>query len=104
MKTLTINVPDSVDEAEARWEMARSLFANGSLTLAQAASLAELSPTYFKRRIDDINSGYFSLIKSHFRHDTYVFQKPFDRKKFNELIEQLNVQDPLDDLPSQLTE
>jgi hypothetical protein len=104
MKTLTINVPDSVNEAEARWEMARSLFANGSLTLEQAASLAELSPTYFTRRIEDINAGHFSLIHPHFRRETYAFDKQFDRKNFDELVEQLNVQEPLKDLLARLSE
>ena len=47
MKTLTLNVPDTLEPVEARWEMARALYKKGSLTLEQAASLAELAPTYF---------------------------------------------------------
>ncbi|GAB2569473.1 hypothetical protein [Spirosoma areae] len=57
MKTLTLNVSDTLDPAEARWEMARALYEKGSLTLEQAASLAELAPTYFKMRSEGILTG-----------------------------------------------
>ncbi len=57
MKTLTVNLPDSVDPAQARWELARTLYEKGSLTLEQAASLAELAPTYFKMQLEGILTG-----------------------------------------------
>ncbi|GAB4014531.1 hypothetical protein GCM10028808_37240 [Spirosoma migulaei] len=103
MKTLTLNVPDTLDPTEARWEMARALYEKGSLTLEQAASVAELAPTYFKRRLEDIKSGHFSATNAQFERGNHLFNKPFDQNRFNALTNQMNIQEPLDELLAMLT-
>jgi predicted HTH domain antitoxin len=56
MKTLTINIPDSVDlnDGEARLMLAIKLFEKGKLTLGQAAEIAGFS----KRAFMEITAEY----------------------------------------------
>ena len=105
MKTLTANLPDTIDPDYALWTLAHSLYEKNDLTLEQAASLAGLAPTYFKRRLEDIKSGHFSVTKDNplFERGTDLLNKPFDQKRFNELTEQMNIQEPLDELLAMLT-
>jgi hypothetical protein len=91
MKTLTINVPDSVDEAEARWGMAKSLFEKGSLSLEQASSLAQLAPTYFKMKLEGIPTG-LQLTVSH--NPT----QPFDPEYVKKIGEEMDVQESWEEL------
>ncbi len=91
MKTLTINVPDSVDPAEARWEMARALFEKGTLTLDQAASLAELAPTYFKMKLEGLLTG----IQLRTSHDP---GHPFDSERVKQISQQMDVKESWEEL------
>ena len=105
MNTLTATLPDTISPDYALWTLAHSLYEKNDLTLEQAASLAGIAPTYFKRRLEDIQAGYFSVQKKHstFDRGTHLLNKPFDRKRFDELVEQLDIQEPLDELLSLLT-
>ncbi len=95
MKMLTINIPDELDPAVARWEMARSLYEKGSLSLEQAASLAELAPTYFKMRLEGILTGV-RLSTS----DSPA--KSFDPKKIQEIAAEMDIQESWEELVSQI--
>lgn len=91
MKTLTITVPDTVDPAEARWEMARALYEKGSLTLEQAASLAELAPTYFTMRLKGLVTGVNLSV-----HNTP--DHPFDLERIRQIAEEIDVQESWEEL------
>ncbi len=66
MKTLTLNIPDSVDERDVKMQLAAHLFEKGILSSGQAADLAGVSKrvflqdvgkygvSIFGERIDDI--------------------------------------------------
>ena len=47
MKTVTINLPDSVDEFEVRMQLAAQLFEKGVLSSGQAANLAGITKREF---------------------------------------------------------
>ncbi len=91
MKTITIALPDSLDPAEARWEMARSLYEKGSLTLEQAASLAELAPTYFKMRLKGILTGVPPKTDGPIR-------KGLDIERINKIAGEMNIQESWEEL------
>ena len=57
MKTLTIEIPDSVnlDEKEAKTFLAAKLFENGSLSLGEAALMAGYSKRTFMEMLADFN-------------------------------------------------
>ena len=47
MKTLTVQLPDSVDEKEAKTLLAAGLYEKGSISIGQAAELAGYSKRTF---------------------------------------------------------
>ena len=47
MKTLTLQIPDNLDEKEAKTLLAAKLYEKGSLSLGQAAELAGYSKRSF---------------------------------------------------------
>jgi predicted HTH domain antitoxin len=47
MKTLTINIPDSVNETDVKMQLAVQLFEKGVLSSGQAADLAGISKREF---------------------------------------------------------
>ena len=47
MKTLTVQIPDTVDEREAKMLLAAKLYEKGSLSLGQAAELVGYSKRTF---------------------------------------------------------
>lgn len=57
MKTLTINIPNTVDidEKEAKMALASKLYERGKLTLGQAAELAGYSKETFMELLDECN-------------------------------------------------
>jgi hypothetical protein len=91
MKTLTIKVPDTVDPAEARWEMARALYEKGSLTLEQAASLVELAPTYFNMKLKGLITGVTLSVHNTPSH-------PFDPERIRQIAEEMDVQESWEEL------
>lgn len=57
MKTLTINIPSTVniDDQEAKMSLASKLYERGKLTLGQAAELAGYSKETFMELLADYN-------------------------------------------------
>lgn len=91
MKTLTINLPDSIDPEQALWTLARSLYESGELTLEQAASLAELAPTYFKMKLD----GILTNVKPTVSHTP---KQSFDPERVNALAKKMDIQESWEEL------
>ena len=54
MKTMTLQIPDNLDEREAKTLLAAKLYEKGTLTLGQAAELAG----YSKRTFMEILGSY----------------------------------------------
>lgn len=94
-KPLTIYLPDSLDPAVARWELARALYEKGSLTLEQAASLAELAPTYFSMRLEGMLTGVTPKTDKPIRTG-------FDPERIQQIAEQMNVQESWEELVAQI--
>lgn len=98
MQTLTVQLPDSIDPALARWELARSLYEKGAITLDEAATMVDLAPTYFKIKIrQPFRPSLYQL-----RTELLASAKPFDRQKFDSLVEQLSIEESWEDLVSQI--
>jgi len=95
LKTLTIDIPDSLDPAQARWEIAQALYEKGSLTLEQAASLAELAPTYFKMRLNGMLTGV-NLSTSN------EPKQPFDPVRIKEIAERMAIEESWEELVAQI--
>ena len=91
MKTLTINLPDTIDPAIARWEMARSLYEKGNLDLAEAAKLAELAPTYFKMRLEGMVTGIPPKTSQPVRKGLAI-------ERIREIAEKMDVQESWEEL------
>jgi predicted HTH domain antitoxin len=51
MKTLTVRVPDSVNETDVKMQLAASLFEKGTLSSGQAIELAGVSKREFRENI-----------------------------------------------------
>jgi predicted HTH domain antitoxin len=66
MKTLTLNLPESVDldEKEARTLLAAKLFERGNLTLGQASELAGYSKRTFMELLSNYGVSIFNLSES----------------------------------------
>ncbi len=91
MKTITIAIPDSLDPAVARWEMARSLYEKGNLSLEQAAKLAELAPTYFKMRLEGLLTGIPPKTDGPIR-------KGLDIERINKIAGDMDIQESWEEL------
>lgn len=95
MKTMTINLPDSADPTQTRWEIAQALYEKGSLTLEQAASLAELAPTYFKMRLAGMLTGVPPKTDKPIR-------KGLDIKRIQKIAEEMDIQESWEELVSMI--
>ncbi|MBM4176570.1 MAG: UPF0175 family protein [Ignavibacteria bacterium] len=62
MKTLTINIPDSleIDSREAKLLLASQLYEKGKLSLGQAAEMAGLSKRAFMEILADYDVSIFN--------------------------------------------
>lgn len=60
MKTLTIQIPDSLDEKEAKTLLAAKLYEKGSLSLGQAAELADYSKRTFMELLANYEVSIFN--------------------------------------------
>lgn len=98
MNTLTVELPESIDPMYARWEMARTLYEKGQITLEEAAKLVDLAPTYFKIRLEKP----FDRAAFQAKQNLLASAKPFDRQKFDALVEQLNIQESFEELVSEI--
>ena len=95
MKTLTINVPDTLDEKEVVWAMAKVLFEKGFLSLEQASSFAKLSPTYFNMRLEGIPVGVNLPI-------THVPESSFNPDNIRQIAEEMNIDESWEELVAQI--
>lgn len=71
MKTLTINIPDTVDldDKEARMLLASKLYEKGKLSLGQAAELAGYSKRTFMELLGDYGVSVFNYPASELEKD-----------------------------------
>jgi len=59
MKTLTINLPDTVDEKDVKMQLAAQLFDKGILSSGQAADLAGISKKEFLENVGKYGVSIF---------------------------------------------
>lgn len=59
MKTLTLNIPDSVDEMEVKMQLAAHLFEKGIMSSGQAADLAGVSKRVFIENVGKYGVSIF---------------------------------------------
>ena len=59
MKTLTLNIPDSVSETEVKMQLAAQLFEKGVLSSGQAADLAGITKRYFIENVGKYGVSIF---------------------------------------------
>ncbi|MGM0529935.1 MAG: UPF0175 family protein [Bacteroidota bacterium] len=59
MKSLTIQLPDSVDEKEVKMQLAAQLFGKGILSSGQAAEVAEISKREFLEKVGKYGISIF---------------------------------------------
>jgi len=71
MKTLTIEIPDSLDldEKEAKTLLAAKLYEKGSLTMGQAATLAGYTKRAFMELLGDYGVSVFNYSASELEND-----------------------------------
>jgi predicted HTH domain antitoxin len=60
MKTMTLQIPDNLDEREAKTLIAAKLYEKGSLSLGQAAELAGYSKRTFMELLGNYNVSIFN--------------------------------------------
>ncbi len=69
MKTLTLQVPDNLDEREAKTLLAAKLYEKGSLSLGQAAELAGYSKRSFMELLGSYEVSIFSYSETELEKD-----------------------------------
>jgi predicted HTH domain antitoxin len=71
MKTITLNIPDSLDlnEKETKTFLAAKLYEKGTLSLGQAADLAGYSKRTFMELLGNYNVSIFNLSEEDLEND-----------------------------------
>ena len=69
MKTLTLQVPDSLDTKEAQTLLAAKLYEKGALTLGQAAELAGYTKRTFMELLADYDVSVFDYSEAELEKD-----------------------------------
>lgn len=69
MKTLTLQIPDNIDESEAKTMLAAKLYEKGSLSLGQAAELAGYSKRTFMELLGSYNVSVFNYSDTELEND-----------------------------------
>jgi predicted HTH domain antitoxin len=69
MKTLTLQIPDNVDEREAATMLAAKLYEKGSLSLGQAAELAGYSKRTFMELLGNYGVSVFNYAEAELEKD-----------------------------------
>ena len=59
MKTLTLKIPDTVDEKEVKMQLAANLYDKGIMTSGQAAEFAEISKREFIEKVGQYGVSVF---------------------------------------------
>ncbi len=69
MKMLTLQIPDNIDESEAKTMLAAKLYEKGSLSLGQAAELAGYSKRTFMELLGSYNVSVFNYSDTELEND-----------------------------------
>ncbi len=69
MKTMTLQIPDNLDEREAKTMLAAKLYEKGSLSLGQAAELAGYTKRTFMEILSSYDVSVFSYSESELEKD-----------------------------------
>ena len=69
MKTLTVQIPDSLDEREAKMLLAAKLYEKGSLSLGQAADLVGYSKRTFMELLGNYEVSVFDYSEAELEKD-----------------------------------
>ena len=69
MKTLTVQIPDNIDEQQAKTLLAAKLYEKGSLSLGQAADLAGYSKRTFIELLGDYDVSIFNFSEEELEND-----------------------------------
>ena len=69
MKTLTLQIPDNLDEREAKTLLAAKLYEKGSLSLGQAAELAGYSKRDFIELLANYEVSVFEYSETELEKD-----------------------------------
>jgi len=69
MKTLTVQIPDNLDEREAKTLLAAKLYEKGSLSLGQAADLAGYSKRTFMELLGNYEVSIFDYSEAELEKD-----------------------------------
>ncbi len=69
MKTLTLQIPDSLDERETKILLAAKLYEKGSLSLGQAAEMAGYSKRTFIELLADYDVSVFDYTEGELEKD-----------------------------------
>ncbi len=77
MKTLTIQLPDSVNEQEAKNMLAAKLYESGELSLGQAATLAGYSKESFMELLSKYGVAFFNYTPADLASDLANAQNGF---------------------------
>lgn len=69
MKTMTLQIPDNLDEREAKTLLAAKLYEKGTLTLGQAAELAGYSKRTFMEILGSYDVSVFNYSETELEKD-----------------------------------
>ncbi len=69
MKSLTVQIPDNLDEREAKMLFAAKLYEKGSLSLGQAADLAGYSKRTFMELLGSYEVSVFDYTEAELEKD-----------------------------------
>ena len=69
MKTMTVQIPDNLDEREAKTMLAAKLYEKGSLSLGQAAELAGYTKRTFMEVLGSYDVSVFSYSETELDKD-----------------------------------
>ena len=69
MKTLTLQIPDNLDEREAKMLLAAKLYEKGSLSLGQAADLVGYSKRTFMELLGNYEVSVFDYSEAELEKD-----------------------------------
>jgi predicted HTH domain antitoxin len=113
MHTVTIEIPDEISKQEVLLSVAKQLYDRGILSKKQGADLAGLPLNDFLMAVLPKNDPLRMMIRPTKKYDSAEEwiedlkakrnYKGFDKKKLDELVERLDIQEPLELLLSQLS-
>ena len=75
MTTLTVQIPDNLDEREAKMLLAAKLYEKGSLSLGQAADLVGYSERTFMELLGNYEVSVFDYSEAELEKDIQNAQK-----------------------------